>query len=686
MFLNNKAGLLAGLISLLVGFANPVQAGVTIGSDYVIIGGTSTATNGKYYTTNNTTNGANSKDFKTTTTLGSFDRGTGQLLLSGESNTSSNGNENVTTVKLFYRVYTVGTTVSSSSPAFTSVILNQDPTVTGSITRWDNPTTVPNLIANTNGPGNYVLELFFQATGVKNSTATFYLDNNTNKNYITNFTVTGNVPATWNGKVSNDWSVAANWTPNVVPGPTTDALIPFVAGAAAAAYPTVSSGLAQVRTLSILGNNGGIGARNFLSGGELQVFGDFQDPNGGFGQNGGIFTLAGTTQTFDGANFFDIRIQGGGTKTLTNRMDVFSSLAFVNGGGIVATRTDNAVAYSIDLATTARIIGESETSYVLGILRSRQAINQPQTTSFGNIGVDLTTTGAPGATLATRLTGIAQAGVGTKGASIKRSFSFVADNPDNQNFGLAFHYLLGESNGLDVNKLALYRTVPGGNSFEFLGRNSTTFKTVIRNAIPGSLAATFTLGESSALPVNLTAFTAVAQGPDAILNWATAQEINSQGFEVQVSGDGTTFHKLGFVASTTPNSSEARTYQYRDAEAGKQGTRYYRLRQLDLDGKEGFFGPEAVTFGASALATSLQGYPNPFGSEINLALQSTAAGQATVSVLDGVGRQVRTWQPALAAGASSLLLSDLQTLPHGLYVVQVRYSDGQTQRLKLVKE
>ncbi|AMJ64553.1 T9SS type A sorting domain-containing protein [Hymenobacter sp. PAMC 26628] len=185
--------------------------------------------------------------------------------------------------------------------------------------------------------------------------------------------------------------------------------------------------------------------------------------------------------------------------------------------------------------------------------------------------------------------------------------------------------------------------------------------------------------------MTLTSFAAVAQGPDALLTWTTAQELNNAGFEVQVSTDGTTFRALGFVAAASPNSSEARAYQYRDATAGKQGTRYYRLRQLDVDGKESLFAPQSLTFGG-ALATSVQGYPNPFASEINLALQTVAAGQATVSVLDGVGRQVRRWQPTLAAGASNLVLSDLASLPHGLYVVQVRYPDGQTQRLKLVKE
>ncbi|OGX91357.1 hypothetical protein BEN49_05020 [Hymenobacter coccineus] len=196
----------------------------------------------------------------------------------------------------------------------------------------------------------------------------------------------------------------------------------------------------------------------------------------------------------------------------------------------------------------------------------------------------------------------------------------------------------------------------------------------------------FTLGDATnPLPVTLTSFAAVAQGPNALLTWTTAQELNNAGFEVQVSTDGTTFSKLAFVAAASPNSSEVRTYQYRDATANKQGTRYYRLRQLDVDGKESLFAPQSLTFGG-ALAASVKGYPNPFASEINLALQTVAAGQATVSVLDGVGRQVRSWQPMLAAGASNLVLSDLASLPHGLYVVQVRYQDGQTQRLKVVKQ
>ncbi|MFC7670371.1 T9SS type A sorting domain-containing protein [Hymenobacter humi] len=92
-----------------------------------------------------------------------------------------------------------------------------------------------------------------------------------------------------------------------------------------------------------------------------------------------------------------------------------------------------------------------------------------------------------------------------------------------------------------------------------------------------------------------------------------------------------------------------------------------------------------MSFGSTAGATA-QGYPNPFTSEINLTLETIAAGRATVTMFDNLGRQVRTWTPLLAPGNSSVQLPGLDVLPRGIYVVQVRHTDGQTQRLKLVKE
>ncbi|MCC3151537.1 T9SS type A sorting domain-containing protein [Hymenobacter sp. BT770] len=680
--------LLAGLaLMLLSGLANPVQATGFV-KDFVILNGT------RYYTNSN--GGGPEPPLLGISSLGSFDRGTGVLTLGAEANTNETGNDDVQAVQLFYRVYLQGSTPG----AFTSLPLTfVEASGPGSRDKkWQNITSNPNLLAATSGPGVYVLELYFQgAYDFKSGGGgtAFIFDNRGGLNYTTTFTVTGSVPVLWTGAVSDDWFNPLNWSPNTIPTSTTDATIAFFAGGAFP-YPTIRSQFdnqgnpvaAQVRTLRILGNNGALGARNFLTGGELRVYGDFQDPFGGFGQSGGVFTLAGGTQTFDGAAFTEVHIEGGGTKLLTNRMDVLSRLAFIGQGGVISTRTDNSVVYNIDLGVNATITGETETSFVLGILRAQRFVDAGQTNSFGNIGVDLTTTTASRITLATRLTGYVYNGV-PPSKSVKRSFSFTPENPNVTSYTIGFHYLDSEINGIFESDLVLFRSLSGGIPFTPLFRTSidSINNVLIRTNIEGTLAATFTLGDRRVpLPVTLTSFDAVTSGADALLTWSTAQEINSKGFEIQVSADGVSFQKLGFVASETPNSSAARTYQYRDVAASDHGgTRYYRLRQLDIDGKQSFYGPRVVNFGAVALAL-VQGYPNPFTSEINLTLQSIAAGPATVRMLDGLGRVVRTWQPKLAVGTGSLQLPGLTALPHGMYVVQVRYPDGQTQRLKLVKD
>ena len=86
------------------------------------------------------------------------------------------------------------------------------------------------------------------------------------------------------------------------------------------------------------------------------------------------------------------------------------------------------------------------------------------------------------------------------------------------------------------------------------------------------------------LPVELTAFTAVAQGPGTVrLAWATATERNSARFEVERSPDGRGFTRIGTVAAAG-SSRRPRTYELLDAQLPVGAARlYYRLKQVDSD-------------------------------------------------------------------------------------------------------
>jgi photosystem II stability/assembly factor-like uncharacterized protein len=112
------------------------------------------------------------------------------------------------------------------------------------------------------------------------------------------------------------------------------------------------------------------------------------------------------------------------------------------------------------------------------------------------------------------------------------------------------------------------------------------------------------------IPVELTAFTAIPEGNDVILNWQTASETNNKGFDVerQVSSQ---WEKVGFVegngTSTAPHS-----YSYRDRNLN-EGRYNYRLKQIDLDGSYKYSGTIEVQAGSTPDQYFLsRNYPNPF--------------------------------------------------------------------------
>ncbi|MFS8083447.1 MAG: hypothetical protein ACMG51_08350, partial [Ginsengibacter sp.] len=85
------------------------------------------------------------------------------------------------------------------------------------------------------------------------------------------------------------------------------------------------------------------------------------------------------------------------------------------------------------------------------------------------------------------------------------------------------------------------------------------------------------------LPVTITNFDGVLQNGNALLTWSTATEINNKGFELQKSMDGQTFTDIGFMAGHG-NSSQVHNYSYTD-EKVLSGSNYYRLKQIDMDGR-----------------------------------------------------------------------------------------------------
>jgi hypothetical protein len=85
------------------------------------------------------------------------------------------------------------------------------------------------------------------------------------------------------------------------------------------------------------------------------------------------------------------------------------------------------------------------------------------------------------------------------------------------------------------------------------------------------------------LPVHFSAFAVQANGCTVQINWSTAMEVNNDYFRVEHSTDGRIFAEISRVESAG-NSMETQHYSATD-EHPAGGLNYYRIQQVDLDGK-----------------------------------------------------------------------------------------------------
>ncbi|MBC7447734.1 MAG: T9SS type A sorting domain-containing protein, partial [Hymenobacteraceae bacterium] len=180
------------------------------------------------------------------------------------------------------------------------------------------------------------------------------------------------------------------------------------------------------------------------------------------------------------------------------------------------------------------------------------------------------------------------------------------------------------------------------------------------------------------LPVELIRFAATRRASTVELTWATASEQNSAWFVIERSANGTEFADQARVAAAGNSAKELR-YAATDANP-LAPTSYYRLRQIDQDGRFTHSDIVAVRGGAGP-ATALSLYPNPAIDVLTVQLPAAAAG-TTVRVVNALGQVVLT--RTVEAAASQCVLN-IATLPRGSYRVTVLAPGQPTVSQRLVK-
>ncbi|WP_157486689.1 T9SS type A sorting domain-containing protein [Dyadobacter alkalitolerans] len=162
----------------------------------------------------------------------------------------------------------------------------------------------------------------------------------------------------------------------------------------------------------------------------------------------------------------------------------------------------------------------------------------------------------------------------------------------------------------------------------------------------------------SSLPVNLVEFDARPTGSTIQLSWRTAAETDNAGFQIERSSNGVSWQDIGFVVGNGTVSA-IHDYHFQDINP-ISGLNYYRLRQIDFDGK---------TQHSSIQVTRFEGHdyePIVWADEARQAHIKTEHMIEQVTVFDLSGRIV---------GASKLKTLDLSHVNGGLLLVRIQTSN-----------
>ncbi|MBL7816685.1 MAG: T9SS type A sorting domain-containing protein [Saprospiraceae bacterium] len=166
---------------------------------------------------------------------------------------------------------------------------------------------------------------------------------------------------------------------------------------------------------------------------------------------------------------------------------------------------------------------------------------------------------------------------------------------------------------------------------------------------------------SVALAVEFTHIAAKTNGATNLVTFTTANESNLKSFNIEKSATGTE----GWSTIGTMKPKGASNYVLTDNQP--LPISYYRVRSIDLDGKESVSKIVSVSASKSKLAI-LSLYPNPTKGTTTIDFEAAANGLATIALKDLTGKVVLSKNSVITEGVNQINL-DMSALSNGIYML-----------------
>lgn len=171
--------------------------------------------------------------------------------------------------------------------------------------------------------------------------------------------------------------------------------------------------------------------------------------------------------------------------------------------------------------------------------------------------------------------------------------------------------------------------------------------------------------DASPLPVEMISFSVDCKKDNALIQWLTASETNSDYFSLEGSRDGYEWNSVAQVQAA--GNKQTKSYYEVSEELGKHA--YYRLFQVDFDGKETLYGP--ISSECFVEKSEIHLFPNPATTDFTVKISSIfTTEESYITVRDMTGKIVISRPIQLHSGINNnYLIAD--RLEKGMYIVYI---------------
>lgn len=225
----------------------------------------------------------------------------------------------------------------------------------------------------------------------------------------------------------------------------------------------------------------------------------------------------------------------------------------------------------------------------------------------------------------------------------------------------------------------------------FKGESTTFTYSVCDNGSPSMCSdpatVTIVFQANGTLPVRIADFGAVYANDKVNVKWTTTFELNNDHFDVERSTDGVNFQSVATVKGQGVSAIK-HNYQFNDDVSKNVLNRndmYYRLKQVDIDGKATYTKVLVVRVYRTKSLQSLSVTPNPAINDIKVNVQLNENSYIVMKVANSNGVEVVRKTTRGSLGSNTFSLEGTSHLQAGVYFLEVIINSNERMMVKLIK-